>query len=408
MKKTFPILFWIFLFISCSRTYIIKESAMTQPISTQPKIEISEEKVAEPIQEVIAQGAAAITSTSDIARDHAISDALRKAVEQTVGTFLNSETVVHNYSLLKDEIYAHTQGYVSSYRIIDEEELKELYQIKVLARVKLSNIESDLEAIGLLLQKIGRPRIMVVIKEFKGYSGIWDESSEIETMLIEKFTEKGFPVVDETMVKKNLRAEQIRHILDGDDKTAALLGLKLGAEVVIVGKAILSEEEKSVPYSQKLSKFYKTKINCRAINTENAEILTGASITKDIPFSEEASKSKSAKEVAEKLIKGILNKWQRQENITQIYVTGAEYKDILRLKSDILSRIRGVNKVYQRSFTGNLAILEVLSVTSSQEILDDLGTKNLGTEFKINGFSGNRIDIVFEHSAQIHSEKKEK
>jgi len=42
----------------------------------------------------------------DIARDHAIKDALRKAVEQAVGTFIFSETVVENYEVLSDRIYS--------------------------------------------------------------------------------------------------------------------------------------------------------------------------------------------------------------------------------------------------------------------------------------------------------------
>jgi len=407
MKRVIYTIFLIVLFISCVRTYVVKEEVGIQ--GTSPKPRIIEEQSKEPIQEIIADGVAAITTTSDIARDHAISDGLRKAVEQGVGTFINSETVVHNYSLLKDEIYAHAQGYISSYSIMDEEQKDNLYRVKVLAKVKLSNIENDLEAIGLLLREKGRPRIMVVIREFKGYGDVWDESSGIETMVIEKFAEKGFPVVDETMVKRNISAEQVRCMLEGDNKTATLLGLKFGAEIVIVGKAILSEEEKATSYSQHLRRFYKTSIDCRTINTETSEILTAASITKNIPFSEESSKKDAALEVAEKFIKNILDKWQRGENVTQIYIAGAEYGDILKLKTGIREKVRGVTKVIQRDFTGSLAILEILSTTSSQEILDDIGTKDLGITLDIKGFSGNRIDIILQKPAkEIPSEEKNK
>ncbi|RKX69190.1 hypothetical protein DRP53_08935 [candidate division WOR-3 bacterium] len=397
MNKITHIISLALLCLACTKTYLVRESTTTLPIKEKEVKTPLQETPVETTREIFADGVAAITATVDIARDHAIADALRKAIERGVGTFLDSKTLVRNHILLKDEIYSKARGYISSYRIIDEGEEENLYRVKVLAKVKVANLKDDLEAIGLLLREKGRPRIMVVIKEFREGSERWDkrviEFSDIETMIIEKFAEKGFPVVDAATVKRNLRVEQIRCMLQGDNKTAALIGLKAGAEIIVTGKAMLSEEEKSIPYAQGARRFYQTKINCRAINTETAEVLTAASITKDLPFSEESSKREAAEEISRGLIKDILGKWQREENVTQIYIAGAEYSEILKLKSNIHKKIRGVSKVIQRDLTGDLAILEVLSTTSSQEILDDLGSIDLGVDLKIKAFSGNRIDI---------------
>ena len=50
------------------------------------------------MKEVMVEGVSSIErGRKDIARDHAIKDALRKAVEQAVGTFISSKTVVENY-----------------------------------------------------------------------------------------------------------------------------------------------------------------------------------------------------------------------------------------------------------------------------------------------------------------------
>lgn len=104
------IFFLLTSWLTCTTTYVAQKTC--------------EIKITEPtgeIKEVVAFGTAAITGTADIARDHAISDALRKAVEQGVGVFINSETAVKNFTLLKDEIYSNAQGYVASYRIIDDD-----------------------------------------------------------------------------------------------------------------------------------------------------------------------------------------------------------------------------------------------------------------------------------------------
>ena len=50
-------------------------------------------------KEVVAQG-------SGDTREAAVSDALRSAIEQTVGTLVSSETLVREQRLVKDQIYA--------------------------------------------------------------------------------------------------------------------------------------------------------------------------------------------------------------------------------------------------------------------------------------------------------------
>src|SRR3990167_4548464 len=55
-----------------------------------------------------------------IAKDNALNDALRKAVEQAVGTLVQAQTLVDKYQLISDEIYTKSQGYIKKYAIISE------------------------------------------------------------------------------------------------------------------------------------------------------------------------------------------------------------------------------------------------------------------------------------------------
>lgn len=43
----------------------------------------------------------------------ALHDAMRAAVEQEVGVYLDSRTKVQNYRTLQDTIYAQSEGYIS-------------------------------------------------------------------------------------------------------------------------------------------------------------------------------------------------------------------------------------------------------------------------------------------------------
>ncbi len=60
---------------------------------------------------VTAEGMAVVTAgNTAIARDQAVNDAQRKAVEQAVGSMVSSQTVMENYEVLSDSVYTKSNG----------------------------------------------------------------------------------------------------------------------------------------------------------------------------------------------------------------------------------------------------------------------------------------------------------
>ena len=45
-----------------------------------------------------------------LARDEAVKRALRRAVEEGVGTLIDSESLAQNFQLLNDEVYSQVKG----------------------------------------------------------------------------------------------------------------------------------------------------------------------------------------------------------------------------------------------------------------------------------------------------------
>src|SRR5258706_1926454 len=71
---------------------------------------------------VIAEGfGLIINGDKGKARDTAVENALRKAVEQVVGTIIESETATDKYEILSDKIYSQSKGFIKSYKILSEE-----------------------------------------------------------------------------------------------------------------------------------------------------------------------------------------------------------------------------------------------------------------------------------------------
>ena len=67
--------------------------------------------VAAEVQTTVSQG---IGSSADAA----LKDALNQAVQQVVGSLVNSETLVKNDKLIKEEILTHSNGYVKKYHVL--------------------------------------------------------------------------------------------------------------------------------------------------------------------------------------------------------------------------------------------------------------------------------------------------
>jgi hypothetical protein len=349
-------------------------------------------------QELVAEGVAAISNgDKGIARDHAIEDAKRKAVEQGVGSVLSSESKVENYQLVYDKISSKATGYVSSYTIVHEASDADLYRVTIRAVVRMADLQNDISGILNMVESQGRPRLMVVIRDTKAGTDEADPElvSDLETMVIDSFVSKGFPIVDEEMVRQNLTDDQVKLILGGDDSTAAELGRKVGAEIVVAGKATSTEEQKSDPYTNQLRTVYSTKLNVRTINTRTSEILAAAVVNQSAPFSRDAALANTAEEASTKLMSDILKKWQTQDIVTQIFCTNADNTRLQALKSGLSTRVREASSVILRDFTGNSGTIEVLAKSNSQDVFDVLNQPDWTVPFNVKGFSGNRIDLEF-------------
>lgn len=61
---------------------------------------------------ILAEGVGDTAWGKAMGRDAAIWDALRQAVEQALGAFIQSESIVENYQLISDNIFSKTAGYI--------------------------------------------------------------------------------------------------------------------------------------------------------------------------------------------------------------------------------------------------------------------------------------------------------
>jgi len=352
------------------------------------------------------------------ARDLAIQDAMRQAVEQAVGTMVSAETMVQDYQVLRDNVFTKTQGYIQKYDVVNAGAKGNLYEVTISATVAVENLKDDLSALGLLHARVEKPRVLFMIAEQNiGAEYIfwwrwWGDVKAIgqqfdmaatETALKEEFINKGFNIVDISSVTGKIELSKGYRVVDLSDAGARELGRKLGAEVVIKGKAIAKEGPRT---SGSSVGSYLADISASAIRVDNGQVLgasRGHGVSRHISEVTGGTEAleKAARELAGKMIDQITTKWTSEVQaggLIQITVKGIEeYSDLAKFKDTVKAQIRGVNAVYQRSVEAGIAVLDVDYKGGAQQLADEIAKKKFADipKLKITSATTNTIEVSF-------------
>ncbi len=351
-------------------------------------------------QEVVAKGLGAIIGGDQAkAADDALASALRSAVEQVVGTMVQSNVLVENYQVVEDQIYSRTQGYVKSYQVLSQTPRDNtIMEVTVRAVVKKSNLENDLNAIGLLIQQKNKPRIMVLVDEKNMDSHYYYDHYDLNTtanQLTNKFLEKGFTFVDKEVVLRKLQRESVQAALDGDTKSAESIARESGAEVLIMGKAV-AKEASGGPAVLRQSGMVSCQatLNLRAVRADDGTIIAVTSqqapaVHVDNVTGGTQALAKAADLAANDLTTKILKVWQQDvysgTTIQMRVMEVPSFADLSKFRDMLKTHVRGVQNVYQREYSGGTALLDLDVRANASQVADELGRKD---------FSPYRVQVV--------------
>jgi Flagellar assembly protein T, N-terminal domain len=329
-------------------------------------------------KEIETEGVASLGNDPAAAHDKAIEDALRRAVEQTVGTIVESESTVENYQLLSDKIYSHSSGYVSGYKVLSETPDGKMLRVKISAEVQTANLQNDLAAIGLLQRRMKYPRVAVMIAEDNVMNtNFWQmysvSNSQSESTIIARLKEKGFNVVDPGSIRKSVSETDGKAAMEGNNDAAEKVAAKTGAEILIVGQATSNKAADNIAGSDLLS--MSSTLNVQAVKAGTGEVIAQASGQGTAAHINEVaalqqSLQKASDEVADLLIRGILDSWQRESSGTRnlvLQLEGASSSDLNKIKTG-LERIRGVTEVVVRNFSNGSADLDIQAKTDAMDL----------------------------------------
>ncbi len=341
-------------------------------------------------------------------KDRAIRDALVKAVEQAVGTLISSETRVQNFQVLNDEIYTRSEGFVKTYEILNEKQAGNVVEVTLRAIVATGPIKDRLDAMGLLLRQVGKPRLLVLIAEqnvgqgqysYSWGGGLRAELGVAENTLMDRLREKGFDFVDPNVQWKKVKGSPGFQGADLSNQGAASFGKQTDAEVVIAGKA---SAKSAGSVAATAMKSVQADISVRAIQTDDGRVISsGTGHAAAVHIHEftagvEAMR-KAASKISDKLIEDITRNFQKRmsQTMVQLRIIGLSGPDELRKFRNLLrGQVRGVEGIYDRGTHENVARMDVDLQGSAQSLAEEISRKEFsGFRVKVLGTTWNTIEI---------------
>lgn len=394
MQRTIHIFISILFGFLIACPAIKAEKDQTRSIKGQPVINSRDNSD----KEVIAKGCSPIKDGNTAsARESAKKDALKQAIEQVVGVFIDNRIRVEKGLLIEDRIYSKSQGYIKKYEVLEEETNNNDYCLNIKALVSQESIKDDLEAICLLQEQMNYPRLMILIgPEGKGAD---EAAGSARTELERIFSEKCFNLIDPAASERlNQDSASLRDLAQ-NATSAARIGLENHADVVVLGTISLLQTGKT--NTGILTS--RTSLKIRVIDPTTAKLFfskedqeTGQGFSDKEAMT--ATGKKVALKVSDYLIDHILEWWRdtsQTGNLLRVTLTNVEdYNDAVTFE-DVIKDLTGVTNLSEKSYGDGVLECDVRYVGNKSDfqkaVCDQMKKKTGFENINVQKSAGNNI-----------------
>lgn len=284
------------------------------------------------------------------AEQHALKHAFQLAIEKGLGTFIKSETVVTNFSLVKDKIISKSEGYILDYHKIRQWEDSGMLNIKIKADVSLKQLGDDFKTmLKTTMRRIDSPVVAFVLTAWE-MSKATGPKTHLEGQILidafqEQFKNRGFDIkaVDEARAFANTGTGELAQVASRGRKAIAKYARDANANFVARGE--ITATFGGIDSATGTYKWSGT-ISSEIIDTSTSEIVASYSktIIKKFPDKTQGLSAlihSGAVNAAKVLAKQTLETWQQYAGSGRVYrVVVSGYNNF--------KQKRGVKKAFDR------------------------------------------------------------
>ena len=177
-----------------------------------------------------------------VARKKAVNLALKNGLEEALKEAMGFEASQGDLR----EILRRASSYVKSYRFVEahDDPFGKTSEVRLEMRFFSSAVRQALAGLGVVTGLVSENKLVVLIKETSFTSApvtsFWDIFPISETQLVKNLMEEGIEVIGREQVREMVSETTVLNAIKGDLKSARSIGLKTGADIVIVGTALSS------------------------------------------------------------------------------------------------------------------------------------------------------------------------
>ena len=322
------------------------------------------------------------------ARDLALREALRSAVEQAVGRLLPAQRVVRYYPLIGERILDRSMTYVQDYQIVHEAKGPQLYRVTVQTALYMDRLRQDLQQLGLFLADAERPTVVVLVAEKLGPKAPWlwwwrtsppEQQGLAFTQAIGRvFSSRGVVVLSPSSLLGKLPQDQAFQEPLLADGPGSALGKALGARIVVTGEVSHQPAAGGSPATATGS--------LRALRTDTGQLVTQAAATIPVqPTPEQPSPGHGFTALAERLggqlvdpiLASAVTGGKAAREFTVRVLGVRSYDELLRIKQ-YLEAAPGVRRVDQIQLKGAQGSVTVVFLGGAEEVGRALQGRDFG------------------------------
>ncbi|MBR2214534.1 MAG: hypothetical protein IJ849_02105 [Selenomonadaceae bacterium] len=336
--------------------------------------------------------AAEVTATGQGSTErNALHDAMRSAIEKSIGTYIDSRTYTENYQVLNDRIYAQTEGYIQNYIVLKSgQKPGGFWEVTIKAEVKEQALRTDLmtyvqkrAVIGANMQD---PRIGVMATDSEGNTDLAFENALISGLQGQGFTR----LIDLKQIGASVKKRLAAADAAGDASLRTMLQNQFHVDYLVTAQ--VDEESKGIiPKDNagldpnvinaleilipEVGNMQQASISAsvRMMNVNTGEIIYAGSASEKAKGKNGAAQAKATitGKIMKELSKAALKKAANPEQHITILVTGSALGSMSQAYQR-LSAVPGVSHVFTRSQSGGNMQIDVDYLGTAYDLAAEL------------------------------------
>lgn len=333
----------------------------------------------------------------------AISSAVANAIDLAARQMLDDATYSKNKGKIAGALKGKSRKLVSRYEQEGDVEFTGAgYEAQVSAEVNMRALENEINALGLLQEAMGNPRIMILYNPKLPQGGTLGMTrADLEAFfdnsygsMVDVFVERGFDVIDKKSAEQFAMQVADTHEIDPDVNKAAAYGLKYNADLIVYYQTVGIGNE---GYGGSGARMF---LRAQLINPSTARIISSKDVeSQAFAGTVQEAVYRAAKDVGAKvsnvMIDSIKKNWKREKSGGGTFIVvldGVDDAEEIVAFRDKLKSYPDMDNTRDRESGGGKTTIEIKYGGSADDVKGAVlkASRELGWTLKLIRAEGNR------------------